>query len=68
MKISDLPQKLFLYIKEVILEAKKINWPGFKETVKYTIIVILSSVVVAIILGGFDIIFTTILKEFIFRK
>jgi len=44
---------------------KKVNWPTKEETIKYTLIVIGISVVVAIFLGGFDILFTTLLEKFV---
>jgi len=53
------------FLKEVRLEIKKVNWPTRKETIRYTLIVIFVSIVIAIYLGGLDFIFTTIYK-FIF--
>ena len=44
---------------------KKVNWPTKKETLKYTLIIIGVSVVVAVFLGGFDFIFSTVLNKFI---
>lgn len=58
--------KIKTFLKEVILETKKINWPTRQETIRYTLVVIGLSVAVAIFLGGLDFIFTTILNKFIF--
>jgi preprotein translocase subunit SecE len=57
--------KIITFLKEVRLEMKKVNWPSRQETTKYTLIVIAVSLAVAIFLGGFDLLFTTLLEEFI---
>ena len=67
MKISEIPQKLVKYLKEVKIEAKKVNWPTRKEALKYTLIVIGISMVVAIFLGTMDFIFTLILNKIIVK-
>ena len=59
--------KLVTFLKEVSLEMKKVNWPTREETIKYTLIVIVASLAVAIFLGGFDFIFTTLLNWFIIK-
>ena len=65
MKITNLPQKIIVFLKEVKLEMKKVNWPTRKETIRYTLIVIGLSVVVAAFLGSLDFIFNTLLTRFI---
>jgi preprotein translocase subunit SecE len=52
-------------LKDVQLELKKVNWPSKKETLRYTLIVILVSAFVAAFLGGLDFVFTKILERFI---
>lgn len=59
--------KITTFLKEVQLEMKKVNWPTREETIKYTLIVIAVSLGVAIFLGGFDFIFTTLLNWFIIK-
>ncbi len=44
-------------IGEVIDELNKVNWPAFAETRVNTAVVIVTSVVAALILGTFDIVF-----------
>ncbi len=58
--------QIIAFLKEVRLEIKKVNWPTREETIRYTLIVIGISVAVAIFLGGFDFIFTTLLNRFVF--
>ncbi len=67
MKLSNIPGQLIKYLKEVKIEAKKVNWPTKKETLKYTLIVIGISISVAIFLGTLDYIFTLILNKIILR-
>jgi preprotein translocase subunit SecE len=58
-------------LKNFLIEAKgelmKVNWPSKKQTINYTLIVILFSVVVALFLGGLDYFFRFLLKTFIIR-
>jgi preprotein translocase subunit SecE len=59
MKISNL-------IKDAGSEIKKITWPTRSETIKYTLIVIGMSVVIASLLGLFDLGFFKLLEKYIF--
>jgi preprotein translocase subunit SecE len=45
---------MFKFFIEVKNELAKVVWPTRNETIKYTLTVILFSVIVAIILGAFD--------------
>jgi preprotein translocase subunit SecE len=65
VKISNLPQKIGAFLKEVKLEMKKVNWSTKQETIKYTLIVIGVSLGVAAFLGICDFIFTMILNKFV---
>lgn len=65
MAITNFPNKIITFLKEVRLEIKKVNWPTKEETIKHTLIVIGICVIVAILLGGFDLLFTTLLNKFI---
>ncbi|HNU96975.1 MAG TPA: preprotein translocase subunit SecE [Candidatus Portnoybacteria bacterium] len=57
--------KLTNYLKEVRVELKKVNIPTKKETIKYTLIVIGLSLVVALFLGGLDFLFTFLISKFL---
>lgn len=65
IKIKAKLGKIIRFLKEVRVEMKKVDWLSLKETLKYTLIVIAGSVVMAIFLGGADFLFTTILNKFI---
>ena len=44
---------------------KKVNWLTRKEVIKYTLIVIGLSFVVAVFLGGLDFLFTFLISKFL---
>ena len=53
------------YIKETAAELKHVSWPSRKQTLAFTIIVILVSLATAIFLSFFDGIFTAAIKHFL---
>ena len=53
------------YFNEIKGELKHVNWPGRKQTIAYTIFVIVLSVLLAYFLGFFDSMFSLILKKII---
>ena len=55
------------YVKESIIELKKVTWPSKKDTYRYTLLVVGLSVAVAIFLGALDFIFNLGL-EFLITK
>jgi len=61
--ISGLPQKIIKFVKEAREELKKVSWPNRKTTVRYTVIVIASSVAAGLIIGGVDYLLTLILES-----
>ena len=48
------PNKLVKSLKETGNELKKVTWPGFKEVVKQTSVVLAVVVVFGLVLFGFD--------------
>ena len=62
MKILD---KIVNYLKETRVEMKKVNWLTRNEVIKYTLIVIGLSFVVAMFLGGLDFLFTFLISKFL---
>ena len=57
--------KLTNYLKDVKLEMRKVDWPTRKEWVRHTIMVIAVTLVVAVILSMFDLLFTGFLRNII---
>ena len=60
---TNLPTKVITFLKEVKTETKRVNWPTREETIRYTLIVVGVSLVVAAYLGGLDIIIRFIIKN-----
>lgn len=65
MKITNIPSKITIFLKEVRFEMKKVNWPTRKETIKYTLIIVGASLAVAAYLGGLDFLFSVLLNKFV---
>jgi len=68
MKISNIPQKIISFLKEVRIEMKRVSWPSREKTISYTLIVIGVSLGTAVFLGGLDFIYTYLLNNFILNK
>lgn len=58
--------KIKTFFKEVKQETRKVSWPTKKDAMKYTMIVVSGSLIVAAILGSFDYILTALLGRFVF--
>ncbi|NLW09058.1 MAG: preprotein translocase subunit SecE [Firmicutes bacterium] len=50
------------FFRSVIAELKKVSWPNRRETTVYTIVVIVTVAVVALLLGVFDMLLGLIFK------
>jgi preprotein translocase subunit SecE len=55
--------KVIQYIKDTRGEMKHVIWPNRKQTINFTVIVIVISVIVAYFLGLFDFIFSRGLEK-----
>ena len=55
--------KIISYFSEVKTETKKVSWPSREDAIRYTLIVIGASAVVAVFLGSLDLIFTKIVDK-----
>ena len=56
-------QRIKRFFKESWIELKHVNWPTRQEAIRLTSIVIGMSIGLAVFLGVFDYLFTTILKS-----
>lgn len=63
----NITEKVKSFLKEVYVELKRVSWLSRKDILRYTLIVLGVTVVVAALLGGLDYIFTEIIKRFIFE-
>jgi preprotein translocase subunit SecE len=57
--------KITEYFKETKTELKHVIWPSRRQTLYYTLAVIVLSVIIAYYLGIFDFIFSQILQKII---
>ncbi len=58
-------EKIITFLKEVKIEAKKVNWPTKQQTLRYTLLVVAVSIVAAIFLGGIDFLFNELIRRII---
>lgn len=56
-------ERIKLFLTESKQELKRVNWPRREETVRYTIFVIVLSLIVAAFLGILDYVFIQILQK-----
>jgi preprotein translocase subunit SecE len=60
-------KKLIQYLKETKNELKEVVFPTTSQTITYTVLVILISVIVALTLGGIDLGLREVLAKIIAR-
>lgn len=54
--------KIKNYFKGVKAELKKVNWPNRKELTNYTIVVVVTCVIMTIVIWGLDLLFESVIK------
>ena len=57
-------QRLIQYIKDSRIELQKVTWLTRREVMRYTVAVIMVSLVVALFLGGIDAVLAFIITKF----
>ncbi len=50
------------YLRDTLAEMKHVKWPTSNQAIVYTVLVVAISVVVALMLSGFDYVFTNLLE------
>jgi len=63
----NITEKINIFLKEVKVEMKKVNWLSRKEVFRYTMIVLAVTIVVAAFLGVLDYMFSEIIRRFLLR-
>jgi preprotein translocase subunit SecE len=46
------------FVKEVVAELQKVNWPTRQEVVQYSTVVLVAVIVIAVVISGLDYVFT----------
>jgi preprotein translocase subunit SecE len=59
--------KIKQFLREAYSEMKKVSWPTREQTIQYTILVIVISILVAIFLGVLDYMFGSFIKDVILK-
>jgi len=57
--------KIKIFFREVVTESRKVDWPTRSATLRYTIIVVAISLIIASFLGLLDFIFFQALSKLI---
>ena len=65
--MNDMKLNPIAYVKESKNELKRIVWPTRKETLRFTVIVIIATVLVGAYIAGLDYIFAALAEKFIYR-
>lgn len=65
MNIQKIQEKVKEFFKEVYVELKRVSWLSKNDIIKYTLIVLVVTIVVSSFLGGLDFIFSSLIKMFI---
>lgn len=65
--ITKLPQGVVSYIRESRQELKSVQWPTRAETVRYTVVILVVSLVVAIATGAIDMGLTYLIQKFVLK-
>lgn len=56
-------ERLTKYFRDTVAEMKHVKWPTTTQAVTYTVLVVAISAIVALILSGFDYVFTNLLER-----
>ena len=58
-------QKVINFFVEAKGELMKVNWPSRKDLIRYTVLVVVISLAVAIFLGALDTLFSYLVERFL---
>ncbi len=59
-------KSFFNYLRDVRGEMQHVSWPTQRQAIAYSLLVIGISLFVAMLLGAFDFVFSSIAEKFIF--
>jgi preprotein translocase subunit SecE len=59
--------KLIAFLRDVKIELARVSWPTRKQTIQYTLAVIVMSIAVALFLGAWDSLFSLVLNKFLIK-
>lgn len=59
---KELPGKIAKFFRDVVHELKRVSWPNRRELWKYTVVVLVTIVVFAVLLGIYDFMFVRLVE------
>ncbi len=62
---NDKLSKIKKFLRGVKSELKKVNWPNKSQLISYTMVVIVTVVLVTTFIGAVDLVFSNLIKTFI---
>jgi len=54
--------KFVKYLNDTVVELKQVSWPTSRQALMYTVLVMVISVIVAVYIGFFDVLFVKIIS------
>ena len=57
----------FRFARSIVAELRKVAWPSRQETFRLTVIVLIVTVIIAIMLGGIDLVFSSLVDTVLIR-
>ncbi len=60
-------QAIIKFLGEAKVELTRVNWPTQKEIIRYTILVVVISLSVAVFLGALDFLFAYLVETYLLR-
>ena len=60
-------QAIIRFLEEAKVELTRVNWPTQKEIIRYTILVVVISLSVAVFLGALDFLFAYLVETYLLQ-
>ncbi|MBP9697681.1 MAG: preprotein translocase subunit SecE [Candidatus Moranbacteria bacterium] len=60
-------QAILTFLREAKVELLRVNWPSQKEVARYTFLVVVMSLTVAIFLGSLDFLFGFLVERYLLQ-
>jgi preprotein translocase subunit SecE len=58
-------QAILTFLREAKVELARVNWPSQKEVIRYTVLVVVISLSVALFLGALDFLFSFLVEKYL---
>ncbi len=58
-------QAILTFLREAKVELSRVNWPSQQEVIRYTTLVVIISLLVAVFLGSLDFVFSFLVEKYL---